>query len=141
MKITRQIKGDSLRAKINTLPSYKYINFYFKMSLNKMCKRVQHIYCQHFYLFESCHFDNYKHVYTHEKKKLRTINPVIKPLTYNLSYFQGILGHWWHRTYGDDQPIFGLTCSPLHKGEPMPYTFCIGRNQTGQPRGQRQNQT
>jgi hypothetical protein len=38
-------------------------------------------------------------------KRTLDINPATKPLTYNMSCLQDVLGQWWLRMCGSGQPI------------------------------------
>jgi hypothetical protein len=45
------------------------------------------------------------------KEKLDT-KPATKPLTYNLSWLQDVLGQWWCKTSGSGQPMTRLNLRP-----------------------------
>jgi hypothetical protein len=52
-----------------------------------------------------------------------------KHLTYNLSCFQNMLGQWWQRSCGNNQPMFALIEGILHIREPILNTVWETKNQ------------
>lgn len=53
------------------------------------------------------------------RKRNRGTQPASKLLTYNMFCLQDILGQWWHRTRGGNQPMSDLTSGPHHETEPI----------------------
>lgn len=71
-------------------------------------------------------FEVRRYSISYRKRNMDT-SPTTKPITYNLSRLQNMLGQWLHRNCS--QQMFNVTKSPLHEKEFTPNTACATKNQ------------